>query len=170
MEKEAKLVARYKSGGTVYYVDAAFGGGDDGKVFHLDITSRDFFVGKKPPVTAKISDINKAVSHLEGHKIKAKVDGHFTVQEADLPPIIRAAMVETKADNVTIKAVGGTFFVSGSPIEMIDWFLGIDEEVLIQLSASVSTVIDEEYLESALRLVDSAFETFIRGGRENVRR
>ncbi len=171
MKKQDDLLVRYRTRQGTCYIHAAFGGGERGKTFHLDIFAKDFFLrGKAPPSSDRISDIVDAGSHLEGHRVDAQIEGFFVMREADLPPIIWSMMVETKADNVAVKAVGGTFFVSGAPIETIDWMLGKDDEVVIHLTASLSTTIDEGYLENALKLVDSAFETFVRGGRDNGRR
>jgi hypothetical protein len=170
MAKQENLSARYGPRGEVCFVQAVFGGGEDGKSLHLDVTSRDLVKGKLPPATDKVGDIQEATSRLEGQKIDAQIEGYFFIPKAEVPPVIRSAMVKTKAGNVTITAVRGTFFVRGAPIQMIDWSLLEDEDILVRLAGQISVEIGEDYLELSLKLLNSAFEALVHGGRQNVRR
>src|SRR5437764_10275571 len=69
MKKQDNLSVRYRTREGTCYVLAVFGSGDDGKTFHLDMSVRDFFKGKSPRATDKISDLQEVVNHLEGQTI-----------------------------------------------------------------------------------------------------
>ncbi len=158
------FMARRGSG----YVGTFFHGRGEGG-FHVEVVSKEFAIGRPEKPRHKMADIQEVFAHLENHEIDAEIQGYFTLPTTGLPPLIRASMVATQADDVSIQAVGGAFLVRGAPVYRIQWSLSSEtDQVIISLEAKKTTTINEQYLEEALDLVESAFLALIQGEKRNA--
>lgn len=168
IKRQPSILARYRSGKESAYVFASFGG-DNGNSFELEASLGPPIETQRRANRLKVSDFQARIERLLSERMKAVIEGFFFVENEDLPPIVRSALFETEADGVSIKSTSGELSVRGAPINLIEWHVNDDGDALIRLLANREMIIDESYLESALSLVDSAFETLLRGGQRDVR-
>jgi hypothetical protein len=156
------LVARYgKSGGRG--VVQVFFDGTSGKSLHLEVI-REEVAAELPVKMNRLTEVQKALNQVTGQEVDGRVEGNFAIPEDRLPPIIKSNLAETTAEGVSIRVAGGILAVSGSPIDSIRWWRVSGGMVAARLAGRRRTTIAEDYLESALELVESAFEVFLRGG------
>lgn len=169
MKQQRSILTRYRSGDESVYAYAVFGG-DPESTLHLEASLGPSLPTQKKAERVKKSDFQSVIERLRGERIDSGIEGFFLVEKKDMPPIIKTAIVETKADGVSIKSISGELSVRGAPISAIQWHVSDEGDALVRLRARRMTVIDESYLESSLNLVDSAFITLVRGGQKDVQR
>jgi len=163
MKDKLPVMTRYGPRGKQTYAFAMLGG-RSGKHVHLDLYAHNRVPDdlREEQKLLKPDEFQTELAKLDGHVIKVNIDGYFDVLREHLPLLITTALRESKADGVSIQTVGGTLAVIGAPINRIGWYVPMDDnEAVIHLAGEMTTKIGDDYLEAALRLVESAFAAFI---------
>src|SRR5436190_15569574 len=115
------LVASIKQGPSKRFVRLCFG---EGGHLHLDLATPDYFPPQwKPKPTHNWIHIQGLLSRFIGQKIQVRIEGVFSLPFERLPEssFIKMLSVESKSPNVSMKLTGGTFSITGAPIQRIIW-------------------------------------------------
>ena len=162
LKTQKSMEARYQRSGRTGYV-FMMSGGKHGNHLHIDVASRNYFVGRLPSPANKIGQVREALDRLAGYTISLRARGEYYINPNKLPPFIQTTIKEaTRVKDVSIKTTGGILSVTGAPIDTIRWWLQEDEgNVRVGLEARMKTTLDGEYLETCLGILDSAFEAFV---------
>ena len=95
----------------------------------------------------------------------------FSIPFHKLPEsgFIRMLSVESKTPKVSMKLTGGTFSVTGAPIQRISWSSAQgDKEIEVRLRSIVKRTLDEPYLEELFRLLSESLQVFVLGNEKNT--
>lgn len=162
LRSQKSLEARYQRLGRTGYV-LVMCGGKHGNHLHIDVASRDYFVGRLPSAIDKIGQVREALDRVAGYDINLRARGTYFISPDKLPPFIQTAISEaTSVQDVSIRTTGGILSVTGAPINTIRWWLQKDgANVRVDLEARMKATLDREYLENCLGVLDSAFEAFV---------
>lgn len=160
LAKQKPLHARYKASGRMGYARAYFGS----RHFHIDVATKEYFGASPPGSKNKISEIRRAVKELEGEEVNVEIKGLYRLSKAELPAIIRSALVETQEGDVSLQTIGGTLAVRGAPIHELSWRIPPGEgNAIIILKSRTSTTINDSYLENCLARLEPVFKAFVLG-------
>ena len=131
---------------------------------HLDVATPAYFPEWKPKPTHTWQQIQALLEHFVGREIRVRIEATFTVPFGKLPEsgFIRMLSVESKSPKVSMKLTGGTFTVTGAPIQRIAWTLDPDGKAIeIRLRTIVKTTLNEGYLEDSFRLLNESLQVFV---------
>ena len=72
--------------------------------------------------------------------------------------------VESKSPKVSMKLTGGTFSVSGAPIQRLTWSLADDGKgIEVQLRSTLKATVNETYLVDLFRLLNESLQVLVLG-------
>ena len=164
LKEQETMIAHYTNQGETVLVQAYFGGTSD-RHMHIDVATSEYFGGQGLPApTHQWDEVQAAIDKFMGLEAKAGFDGYYWITADRLPPLITSTIIETLADGVGIKTVGGRLAVHGAPISRLDWTLLEGKgEARIRLEADKEVKIQESYLVDALDLLTAAFRVFVLG-------
>jgi len=160
---EPVFVAGVSRGKSKLYVRAAL---DQGAHFHVDIAKPSYFSLKnRPEPTHSWDTIEKLWERFLNQKIRFRGVGIYTIPFADLPDrgLIRSVSIETKSGEVGMKLTSGAITFSGAPIQRLRWSLKNEgKNVAIELETRREQILSEVYLLDTEKIVDDAFDVFVR--------
>ena len=93
-----------------------------------------------------------------------RIEAIFTMPVGKLPAsgFIRMLSVESKSPKVSMKLTGGTFTVTGAPIQRIAWSLDPSgKDIEVRLRTTVKTTLNEGYLEESFHLLNESLQVFV---------
>ncbi len=132
---------------------------------HLDIATPAFFrEGWKPKPTHNWPQIQAALGRFVGQELHVRAEGVFSLPLQSLPEsgFIRMVSVESKSPKVSMKLTGGTFSVTGAPIQRIEWSLERDGKgIEVHLRSTVKATLNGTYLEELFRLLHESLQVFV---------
>ena len=138
---------------------------------HLDIATPAYFPkGLKPKPTHKWPQIQTALGRFLGQELQVRAEGVFSLPLQSLPELgfIRMVSVESKSPKVSMKLTGGTFSVTGAPIQRIEWSLERDGKgIEVHLRSTVKATLNETYLEELFRLLNESLQIFVLSNERN---
>jgi hypothetical protein len=127
------------------------------------------------PDFKKIADNAKAIhtkrlqestSRFLGKPFDSTAQAGFKVKLDELPEtgIIRSMLFQTKMGNVAIKLNGANFLIRGAPIQTISWREPEGDDIFVTLASdSIKTTFSDDYLTSASKTMEQAFNVFVLG-------
>jgi hypothetical protein len=132
---------------------------------HLDIATPDYFPkDRKPKATHTWPQIETLLGRFVGQEIEVRTDAVFSVPLKKLPEsgFIRLLSMESESRKVSMKLTGGTFSVSGAPIQRITWSLERDKKgVEVKLRSTVKATLKETYLDELFGLLSESLQVFV---------
>jgi len=138
---------------------------------HLDLATSAYFTkGWKPKPTHTWSRIQAILTDYIGQKIQVRTEAAFAVPLQKLPEsgFIRMLSVESKSPKASMKLIGGTFSVTGAPVQRIAWSLGrAGKEIEVRLRSTVETTLNGTYLEELFRLLTESLQLFVLSDERN---
>ena len=138
---------------------------------HLDIATPAYFrEGRKPKPTHKWPQVQTLLGRFLGQEIQVRAEGVFSLPLQKLPEsgFIRMLSVESKSPKVSMKLTGGTFSVTGAPIQRIGWSLDRDGKgIEVRLRSTVKATLNETYLEELFRSLDESLQVFVLSNERN---
>lgn len=138
----------------------------EGGYLHLDVATRTYFDGGKPKPSHTWNQIQIALDRFLGQKIQLRCAGIFSLPFDRLPESnpIKALSVESSTSKMSMKLTGGTFSVTGAPIERITWSRTDNEKnIELWLRSIFDATINEAYLVDAFKLLNETVEVFVLG-------
>ena len=138
---------------------------------HLDIATRAHFSeGWKPKPTHNWQQIQTLLGRFVGQDLHVRAEGVFSLPLRSLPEsgFIRILSVESKSPKVSMKLTGGTFTVTGAPIQRIAWSLERNgKSIEVRLRSTVKATLNETYLEELFRLLNESLQVFVLSNERN---
>jgi hypothetical protein len=132
---------------------------------HVDVATPNYFPKDwKPKATHTWPQIETLLGRFVGQEIQVRTEAVFSVPFQKLPEsgFLRLLTVETESRKVSMKLTGGTFSVSGAPIQRITWSLeGDGERVEVRLRSNVRVTLKETYLDELFGLLSEALQVFV---------
>jgi hypothetical protein len=139
---------------------------------HLDVATPAYFPqGGKPKPTHTWRQIQALPGRFGGHEVQVRSEAIFSIPFHKLPEsgFIRMLSVESKTPKVSMKLTGGTFSVTGAPIQRISWSLAQGgKEIEVRLRSIVKRTLDEPYLEELFRLLSESLRVFVLSDEKNT--
>jgi hypothetical protein len=138
---------------------------EGGGHLHLDVATPDYFPkDRKPKATHTWPQIEALLGRYVGQEIEVRTGAVFSVPLHKLPEsgFIRLLSMESESRKVSMKLTGGTFSVSGAPIQRIIWSLERDGKgVEVKLRSSVRVTLKETYLDELFGLLSESLQVFV---------
>lgn len=138
---------------------------------HLDVATPAYFRdGRKPKPTHTWQQIQAALGRFIGREIQVRAEGVFSLPPQRLPEsgFIRMLSVESKSPKVSMKLTGGTFSVTGAPIQRINWSLERDgKRIEIRLRSTLKATVSETYLVELFGLLSESLQVFVLGNEKS---
>ncbi len=132
---------------------------------HFDVATSDFFPkDRKPKATHTWPQVEALLGHFAGQEIHVRMDAVFSIPLQKLPGsgFIRTLSVESESRKVSMQLTGGTFSVSGAPIQRIAWSLEPDgKRVEVRLRSTVKVTLKETYLDELFGLLSESLQVFV---------
>jgi hypothetical protein len=174
MEGEKDKVSSFKTERGLAHVRLMLGGGT-GRHFHIDVfgPNMSFKNAPKKSSLAPMVEIQESASKLFGKTVDANVEAGFRGKFDELPDsgIIRYMFFQKKVGNVAIKSNGAKLLIEGAPIQELTWFAPDDNTIHVTLEAKVlKKSISDDYLTSAIAMMEQAFNIFVLGKAQNESR
>jgi hypothetical protein len=136
-----------------------------GKHFHVDVSSsseKSAFASR-----LKINQIQEKLEKLIGKEVLVDFKGMFEIEITELPEggIIKSLFFQTQFGDVAVKMKGAKLSIKGTPVNDITWQVKPDgKKVGIYLEAeNLKTIVTENYLNTALLMLESVFKVFVLG-------
>lgn len=162
--RKQPLIASVKHGRSLRFVRLCF---DEGGHLHLDVATSAYFRSRwKPKPTHTWQRIQDSLSRFADNGIQVRAAGVFVLPFDRLPEssLIRALSVESKTPKVSMKLTGGTFSVTGAPIQKITWSLANDGKgIEVRLRSMLKATVNETYLVELFRLLNESLQVFVLG-------
>lgn len=138
---------------------------------HLDVATPALFRdGGKPKAPHSWQQIQNWLGRFAGQEFQVRAEGIFSVPVENLPEsgFIRMLSVKSESQKVSMKLTGGTFSVTGAPVQRIAWSLERDGKgVEVRLRCTVKTTLNETYLNELFRLLNESLQVFVLGHERN---
>lgn len=158
------LIGSVKHGRSHRFIRLCFG---EAGHLHLDIATPAYFQARwKPKPTHTWPHIQGLLGRFMGQKIQVRAVGVFSLPFEKLPgsSLIRMLSVESKSPKVSMKLTGGTFSVSGAPIQRLTWSLEDDGKgIEVRLRSTVKATVNETYLVDLFRLLNESLQVLVLG-------
>ncbi|MEK7677951.1 MAG: hypothetical protein AAB676_19140 [Verrucomicrobiota bacterium] len=158
------LIASVKHGRSQRFIRLCFG---EAGHLHLDVATPVYFQGRwKPKPTHTWPHIQGLLSRFIGQKIQVRAAGVFALPLEKLPrsSLVRMLSVESKSPKVSMKLTGGTFSVSGAPIQRLTWSLADDRKgIEVRLRSTLKATVNETYLVDLFRLLNESLQVLVLG-------
>jgi hypothetical protein len=139
---------------------------------HLDLATSAYFPkGWKPKPTHTWPQIEAQLGRFIGEEIRVRTDAIFSLPVQRLPEsgFIRMLSVESQSPKVSMKLTGGTFSVTGAPIQRIAWSSERNGKgIEVHLRSTVKATLNETYMEELFRLLNESLHVFVLGNERNV--
>jgi len=162
LPKNQPVIASVKRGRSRQFVRLCF---DPGGHLHFDVATLSHFPRPwKPKPTHTWQHIQDLLGRFSGQKIQVRAVGVFSLPFERLPAssLIRMLSVESKSPKVSMKLTGGTFSVTGAPIQRLTWSLEDDGKgIEVRLRSTLKARVNETYLVDLFRLLNESLQVLV---------